>query len=391
MLGTILYEPEIKYIKTSVVKAERAVHRGENRILLKFEYNKMLINLMKQVESCRWSETLRCWHIEDNPFIIEQLYDVLRNNATLFFTNQSEKENRILRKSQPENYSYFKLDKDKIDSLNKFKYWLKNRRYSEKTIITYIECMKSFFSFYPEKPLHEISNDDIIMYNNKYILANRYSSSYQNQVVSAIKLYYLRIENKRINVEEIQRPKRPRRLPDILSKEEVETILKTPVNLKHRIMLSLIYACGLRRSELLNLTPGSIDYDRKLLIIKAAKGNKDRVAPLPVKINEILKEYIEKYKPGKWLFEGYNKDEKYSETSLQEVFKNSLEKSGIKKTVTLHSLRHSYATHLLENGTDLRYIQEILGHKSSKTTEIYTHVTSRNIERIKSPFDDLDL
>ena len=154
-------------------------------------------------------------------------------------------------------------------------------------------------------------------------------------------------------------------------------------------MLSLIYACGLRRSELLYLKPQDIESKRGVLIIRQAKGNKDRIAPISEKVITMLREYYKLYKPAKWLFEGREKGEPYSEKSLQSVLKQALNRTKIKKPVTLHWLRHSYATHLLESGTDLRYIQELLGHKSSQTTEIYTHVSTQSIQKIKSPFDDL--
>ena len=154
-------------------------------------------------------------------------------------------------------------------------------------------------------------------------------------------------------------------------------------------MLSLIYACGLRRGELLNLKPLQIDSKRHLLIILNAKGNKDRVVPISDKVINMLREYYKIYKPRIWLFEGQWPGQKLSETSLQEVLKTALYRAKIKKPVTLHWLRHSYATHLLEAGTDLRYIQELLGHKSSKTTEIYTHVSERSLLKIASPFDNL--
>lgn len=166
-------------------------------------------------------------------------------------------------------------------------------------------------------------------------------------------------------------------------------ILQALVNVKHKTMLSLIYACGLRRSELLNLKPENIDSKRHLLIILNAKGKKDRVIPISDKVIEMLREYYKMFKPETWLFEGQNKGEQYSETSLQKVLKIALEKAKIHKPATLHWLRHSYATHLLESGTDLRYIQELLGHKSSKTTEIYTHVSEKSLRKIKSPFDEL--
>jgi integrase/recombinase XerD len=154
-------------------------------------------------------------------------------------------------------------------------------------------------------------------------------------------------------------------------------------------MLAMIYSCGLRRSELLHLRFSDIDSKRNIVLLKNAKGKKDRIAPLSPKILDMLREYYIGYKPQTWLFEGQIKGEQYSEKSLQSVLKQALQKTGISKPVTLHWLRHSYATHLLESGTDLRYIQELLGHSSSKTTEIYTHVSMKSIQQIKSPFDDL--
>ncbi len=387
----ILFEPEYPNWYKKTVKAERVIHKNEKRIKLLFDFDKELINLVHKIEGARWSATLYAWHVPDNAGAVEKIYELFRSVATIYFINpecDSKPEIRIIFHTK---ILASDLQKEKIDQLNKYKYWLRDRRYSESTIESYLDAIKKVFIYYKDKSVHEITNEDIIKFNNDFIIKNNYSLSLQNQIISSIKLFFNRIGNRKIEIDEIQRPKRWRRLPVVMSKEEVEKLLKSPVNLKHRMMLSLIYACGLRRSELMNLTPVSIDFDRKLLIIRHAKGNKDRVAPLPLKIIERIKEYISLYKPEKWLFEGYVKGEKYSEGSLQEVFRKHIELVGIKKKVTLHSLRHSYATHLLENGTDLRYIQEILGHKSSKTTEIYTHVTTKNIERIKSPFDDLNI
>jgi integrase/recombinase XerD len=175
----------------------------------------------------------------------------------------------------------------------------------------------------------------------------------------------------------------------VLGKQEIKAIIEAPTNLKHRAMLSLIYACGLRRSELLNLSLSDVLSDRNLLFIRQSKGKKDRVVPISDKIIEMLREYYKAYKPKAWLFEGQFPNSKYSEKSLENVLKQSLVKAKIKKKVSLHWLRHSYATHLLESGTDLRYIQELLGHSSSRTTEIYTHVSTQSLQQIRSPFDDL--
>ena len=215
--------------------------------------------------------------------------------------------------------------------------------------------------------LSRITNDDVIKFNNEFVLKNNLSASYQNQVVNAVKLFFREIQNKNINVELIHRPKRPKVLPNVLSKEEIKLILNAHSNLKHKAMLSLIYSCGLRCGELIQLKPEHIDSKRNIIIIKQAKGRKDRIAPLSEKIIVLLREYYVACKPKKYLFEGQTSGEQYDARSLQLVLKQALKKTNIKKPVSLHWLRHSYATHLLESGTDLRYIQEILGHSSSKT------------------------
>jgi len=249
--------------------------------------------------------------------------------------------------------------------------------------------LQTFLKYYNDKPIDKINNEDVILFNNNFILENKLSASYQNQVVNAIKLFFDKIQNTSLDVNLIHRPKRPKLLPNVLSKEEVKQILNAHSNIKHKTMLSLIYSCGLRRSELINLKPGDVDSKRNLIIIRQAKGRKDRLAPLSEKILILLRNYYKVYKTKTWLFEGVNANEQYDERSLSNVLKQAVVKAKINKPVSLHWLRHSYATHLLEAGTDLRYIQEILGHSSSKTTEIYTHVSTKSIQNIKSPFDDL--
>ena len=273
--------------------------------------------------------------------------------------------------------------------MQEFTKYLTSKRYSLNTIKTYVEALKSFLSFYNTKTVESINNNDVVNYQHQFILKNQLSSSYQNQIINAIKLYFRTIKETAIIVEKIYRPKTEKLLPNVLSKEEIKKILSAHSNTKHKTMLSLIYSCGLRRSELLNLKPNDIDSGRNLVIIRQGKGKKDRIAPLSPTILMLLREYYKAYKPLNWLFEGQIRGEKYDERSLAQVLKQALVKSNIKKPVSLHWLRHSYATHLLESGTDLRYIQEILGHKSSRTTEIYTHVSTKSLQNIKSPFDDL--
>jgi integrase/recombinase XerD len=344
-------------------KAKIITHRGSKRIAVYFEKNAELIARIKLVEGSRWSQTLGVWHLPDTE------------------------ENRIRFKVLPLSHSL--PSAEGMAQIEKFKQWLRSKRYSESTLTTYSEALKSFLVFYREKPLAEITNEDVIIYNNDYVLKNNLSASYQNQIVNAIKLFFTTIRETKIEVDKIHRPKRAKVLPNVLSKEEIKLILNAHGNIKHKMMLSLIYSCGLRRGELLALKPVHIDSKRNIVLLKNSKGKKDRIAPLSPKILEMLREYYISFRPTTFLFEGVNPGEPYSEKSLQSVLKQALKKVGITKPVSLHWLRHSYATHLLESGTDLRYIQELLGHSSSKTTEIYTHVSTKSIQQIKSPFDDL--
>ncbi|HMI07984.1 MAG TPA: site-specific integrase [Flavobacterium sp.] len=339
-------------------KAKIIKHKGESRIAVEFEKNYDLIVRIQKIGG-QWSQSRKLWHVPDTT----------------------------------DNRNRFKLglpfEFRHQESVERFKNWLNSKRYSQNTIKTYTEALVSFLRFFNEKRIAEITNEDVITYNNERILRNNLSASYQNQVVNAIKLFFVTIEERKMVIEKIHRPKNPKLLPNVLSKEEVKMILSAHRNIKHRTMLCLIYSCGLRRSELLSLKPLDIDSQRNLIIIRQAKGRKDRIVPLSPRILLMLRDYYSCYKPKTWLFEGYTPGESYDARSLSAVLKSAVQKANIQKPVSLHWLRHSFATHLLESGTDLRHIQEILGHNSSRTTEIYTHVSTIGIQKVKSPFDDL--
>ncbi len=281
------------------------------------------------------------------------------------------------------------LDFDTLQEIATFKQWMEQKRYSDSTVKTYIMAITTFLRFIKPKTSSEATNNDMRQFVNSYMIPRNLSFSYQNQAINAAKLFFKTIRGSLLITEHLDRPRHEHKLPNVLSKEEVGLILKASTNMKHRMMLTVIYACGLRRGELLNLRPVHIDSKRHLLLIINGKGRKDRVVPISDNLIELLREYYRYYRPRVWLFEGQYPGEQYSEKSIQSVLKIALRKARISKPVTLHWLRHSYATHLLESGTDLRYIQELLGHRSSKTTEIYTHVTEKSIQKIRSPFDDL--
>jgi len=250
--------------------------------------------------------------------------------------------------------------------------------------------MELFFKYFNNRDPNEISEEDISEFIEDHILKLGYSASYQNIIISAIKMYYNINGNRRVNTDSLKRPRRSRALPKVFSKEEIMEIFSATKNNKHKLILWLIYSCGLRRSEVINIKLTDLETERGVLHIREGKGNIDRMVPIPQKVWEKIRAYIKGYKPDIYLFEGQTGG-KYSVESVYAVFKHSLKLAGIKKDVGVHSLRHSYATHLHEGGLDIRYIQELLGHKSSRTTEIYTHVSRRNLFAIRSPIEDMDL
>lgn len=377
------------------IEMQHTLYENMQSLFLKFPYDDEVIGFVKLLPEAKWSHSKKVWHIKYNveaPMLVINFFAL--KGIKVHYVNEKEPVPIPIAigtsaqiKKPSDNLEL--LNKDAQDKIRSFKNWMRSRRYSESTIGTYTDALKIFLRFYSGKHISEITNDDLVLFNNEYILKNKLSSSFQNQVVNAIKLFFRTIENKHMQPELIHRPKRTHTLPNVLSKEEVKLILEAHGNIKHKAMLSLIYSCGLRRSELLNLKLNDIDSKRGLVIIRQSKGRKDRVAPLSEKMLTMLREYFIAHKPKEWLFEGQSGRGQYDERSLAQVLKQALEKSKINKPVSLHWLRHSYATHLLENGTDLRYIQEILGHSSSRTTEIYTHVSNKSIQKIVSPFDTL--
>ena len=288
-------------------------------------------------------------------------------------------------------YSTAKNQKPKTDPVLPEGYLekLERMRYSQNTIKTYSHYMKEFMIHYHDKELHTITPGEINRYLLYLIRRSKISSSQQNQRINAIKFYYEKVLGRKKHYYQLNRPKKEKRLPNILTMEEVEGILKHCNNLKHKCILMTIYSGGLRRSELINLKITDIDSRRMLIRITDSKGNKSRFTLLSEKLLRLLRDYFRFYKPKYWLFEGQAGDH-YSATSIENIFRSALKKANINKHATPHTLRHSFATHLLEQGINLRYIQELLGHSSIKTTEIYTHVSSRQLSKIKNPLDNLN-
>lgn len=262
------------------------------------------------------------------------------------------------------------------------------RRYSSSTQKVYITMFRSFLGYTYPTPLHHIGQETILNYQKYLVITRKVSASYQNQSINAIKFYAEQVLGLERNVYNLDRPMKPQRLPKVLAQQEVLRILSMVNNIKHKAILSTIYGCGLRISECTALRIEDIDSLNQRVWLRNAKGRKDRITLLPDSLLDLLRTYYRLYKPKEWLFEG-PKFKQYSVSSIRKVFNKAKSAARITKPATVHTLRHSFATHLLENGTNLRYIQRLLGHSSSKTTEIYTHVCQTDLTKIISPLDSI--
>lgn len=264
------------------------------------------------------------------------------------------------------------------------------KRYSWRTVKAYKNCFRQFIRHYDETKPSQITRRQIDDYVAGLIRGKNISESYQNQILSAIRMFYAEVVGQEEKVRNIIRPKRAQKLPHVLTESEVTRLLQASTNLKHQCILMLIYSAGLRLGELLNLRIADLQPEKHRIFIRDGKGKKDRCSILSEKVFVKLNEYFDLYRPVEWIFEGEHGG-RYAERSVQNIFTRAKNQAGINPFATTHTLRHSFATHLLEKGVDLRYIQELLGHESSKTTEIYTHITQKGMDKIKSPLDDLDL
>lgn len=325
---------------------------------------------------------MKCWHMPYEEGYMDKLKYQCSAVANIVEKNNTPQKKHSIKKSD--------IPKHVKTLLNNYYSYLKIRRYSDKTIIIYVNAIRHFLVFYADREIETIDNSDVNTYNYLYMIRKGRSGSFQNIFISALRLFLEVSNNTQIDFSLVERPKKKRTLPDILSKTEVEKIIKATPNMKHRTLLLFIYGCGLRKNEISKIRLVDVNSERKILMIRNAKGAKDRMVPVSNQIIEHLRQYYKNYKPKRYLFET-REGVAYPGETAYKVFKRSMNKAGIDKKAGIHILRHSYATHLLEAGTDLRYIQVILGHKSSKTTEIYTHVSNHNIANIASPADDLQL
>ncbi|MFD2517733.1 tyrosine-type recombinase/integrase [Salinimicrobium flavum] len=367
------------------IKLSPLHHRGKLQIAIGFKYNEEVRKHLRELQGIEWSRTHRTFYL---PFSLKNrqlLYRHLssRNWYVDYSALQGLKEEKEEEKKVPKKVLFSRAQK-KV--LHEYVAYLRGQRLSESSVRTYYNFVLKLVDFIGEKPFAELTPRDIELFIEQRIAAENYALSTHRQCISAIK-HFLQLYNcEKIDVSEIRRPKKSRYLPTVLSKEEVIHLLRVTRNLKHRAIIAMIYSSGLRIGELLELKLANIDVLRRQVIIKNSKGRKDRVVVLAESMLPLLNNYLSTYTPAVYFAEG-QAGGPYTAQSIRTFLQESCRRAGIIKKVTPHTLRHSYATHMLENGIDIRYIQELLGHSKPETTMIYTHVSRKDIMKIESPLD----
>ncbi|WP_085518749.1 tyrosine-type recombinase/integrase [Marivirga sericea] len=355
---------------------------NEKKIWIQFYPDKVIQALIKSLSGIKWSEKYQMVYL---PNTQQNFYTVIKTFKGVAWVNM-----KYFAPNKPVNTYGEEL---KIDDLRQ-KYpkipeayfqKLELKRYALKTSKTYCICFDKFLRHFPKRDPIEIQEHDIKAFIQR-LIQNGLSNSSVNQSINSIKFYYEIVLGMPNRFYDVERPIKEEKLPEILSKEEVQEMINRTYNLKHQCIISLLYSAGLRRGELLNLKISDIDSKRMTVRIEQAKGKKDRYSILSERLLLKLRLYFKEYRPKEYLFEG-KEYHCYSASSVVKIVRKAARQAKINKNVKPHTLRHSFATHLLEAGTDLRYIQLLLGHNSTKTTEIYTHVATNTFKTIKNPLD----
>jgi len=349
------------------------------------------LGTIKNIHGRRWNATIYCWEIPATQLSKRFLEQYLPELVLWTFQPNVDLPERL-----PETApQYQKQPKQPViakyeTAVIALEQMLTLKRYSIRTIKAYKNSLRLFIMYYNDIKPSQITRKQINSYILKLIQEKHITESYQNQIACSIKIFYCEVANQSEKVEGLVQAKKPQKIPQVLTESEVTRLLKSVDNLKHRCILMLIYSAGLRLGELTKLRLTDIQADEHRIFVRDGKGKKDRCTILAGKTETLLRSYLTCYRPVHWLFEGADGGA-YSDRSVQAIFTKAKERSKINPLATVHTLRHSFATHLLEKGVDLRYIQDLLGHESSKTTEIYTHITKKSWDKIKSPLDDLDI
>ena len=359
-------------------------HRQQDVVVASFEYDASLVNTIKQLPGVCWSQTLKSWYFPKNIFDLHRFFEAFKGVA---YTDYSALKSNSLQVSEQEEDSKTYPPRNPVELPKGYLEMLDQKRYSDNTKKIYTAYMRDFVVVFKGRDIEKISKEQINQYILWLIKTKDISASQQNQRINAIKFYYEKVLGRGSEYYSIERPRKRRYLPEVLSKEEIGAMIKETENKKHKCLIALIYSCGLRRSEAIHLKLEDIDSKRMLIKLNSAKGNKDRYVNLSPHLLSLLRDYCREFRPRNYLFEG-QQGGAYSAESVWKVIKKVALDVGIKKRVYPHILRHSFATHNLEQGIDIRYIQEWMGHESIKTTQRYTHVAGNNF-KFKNLLDDL--
>lgn len=342
-------------------------HKGKRVIWVRFERDQEMIVFLRSQTKAYWSASQKSWYVTDSRF-----------HRELFRLEPVIVGKEVLSKIQTVN----------LPAFLRFQEQVKLKGYSENTLRTYSLEFAQLLYILKSYNVDQLTPERLRAYFLYCHQTLKLSTSEIHGRINAIKFYFEQVLHRPKMFINIPRPKRKILLPKMLSRKEIQKIIAVTENPKHRLILQLCYGMGLRVSEVVALKVSDIDSHSMLVRIEQGKGKKDRLVVLPVSALDELREYYRQYRPRKYLFEGQFGGG-YSLRSAQAVFKTAMRKAGIKKQIGIHGLRHSYATHLLEMGTDIRFIQELLGHNSIKTTQIYTHVTDVSKSNVKSPLDSI--
>ncbi|KAA6432619.1 tyrosine-type recombinase/integrase [Rufibacter glacialis] len=388
--GARLTQPLEKVPARPVLRLQPLEYQGKAYVQLSYQYNKDLYACLKKSKVASWLPEMQCFVIRSDSDSMIALLSEVETEAQVWLSQTIQVKDMQLQLKLWEQ-CYLKGD-GYISCPLPYLEKLLLLNYSLSTIRTYHSLLLRFLNSFRGKGLkriHAFSEEEINHYHRSMVQAGTYSVSFVNQSINAVKFYYHRVLLRHeVQLNLVERPEKPERLPQVLSKQDVLKILSVAENLKHRCILQLLYSGGLRIGEVINLKLTDVQSKRNLLLIRGGKGKKDRTTLLSQKLLENLRAYYKQYKPKVWLFEGQTGGQ-YTVESIRHLFNACKEKAGVQAPATPHTLRHSFATHLLEQGTDLRYIQVLLGHRSSKTTEIYTHITTHALDKIISPLDNL--
>jgi integrase/recombinase XerD len=357
----------------------------KGRLRLDFIYRPDWVDKVKKLENRRWHVDHKCWTVPHSPYIIDCLKKHFGDALTIDIL---KKEVEALHNAPTKPHYVVETPPQYKDEITKLEEKLILKRYSHTTIKTYKNHFAHFLYYYNNIPPADITKEQIIQYMLYRIKTHKISESAQNTLINAIKCYYEQVLGRDRTFYDLQRPKRPFQLPNVLSQEETLKLLESVENLKHRCILMAIYSGGLRLSEVINLRIMDIKRDDNCIFIKAGKGKKDRFTLLSPVFLSHLGIYLETYKPAYWLFEGQTGGQ-YSPRSVQNILRDAVTKSGVNPFATVHTLRHSFATHMVLDGENLIAIQDLLGHESPETTQIYIHLSGEQMKKIQSPLDKL--